>query len=152
MECRRTARDHARLEHLEQLLACCAEADRSLHVRDELGLLGAAEREKRDRDELPHLGRHVLAVAEAELVDPVVGLDEVRISARRVLPLRIDVAAGFLHPRDERLYPLRPILVRRLVLWHRSPPRAPIVPCRAPRPARLPRPLRSGRRRPRPPY
>jgi hypothetical protein len=92
-------------------------------VRHEGGLLGSAERQERDGDELAHLGRHVLALAEPELVDPVVGLDEVWILARRELPLRIDVAARLLHARDERFGALGPILVRS-VLGHRSPPTA----------------------------
>ena len=59
---------HARLEHLEQLLSRRAETDRPLHVRHEGGILGTTEREERDGDELPHLGRDVLSLAETELV------------------------------------------------------------------------------------
>src|SRR2546428_12237756 len=125
MKRRGAARNHTRLEHLEQLLARRAEAHRPLHVRDERPFLGTAEGEERDGDELPHLRGHVLAVAETELVAPVVGLDEVRVLPRRELPLRVDVAAGFLHPRDEALPPLRSVLARRPFGGHRVPPKAP---------------------------
>src|SRR5207249_11510617 len=109
---RSAARNHAGLEHLEQLLASGAQAHRALHVRDERGLLGAAEGEERDGDELAHLRGHVSALAQAELVDPVVGLDEVRILARRELPFWIDVAARLLHPRDEGVRALAPVWSR----------------------------------------
>src|SRR6185295_14280660 len=69
MERRRAAGDHARLEHLEQLLARGAEAHRPLHVRDERGLVRSTEGEQRDRDELAHLHGHVPALAVSELVD-----------------------------------------------------------------------------------
>src|SRR5919198_2063794 len=83
---RRPAGDEARLEHLEDLLARGAEADGALHVRHQSRALAPAKREQRDRDELAHLRRDVLAVAEAELVDPVVGLDELRVLPCGELP------------------------------------------------------------------
>src|SRR5256712_4243925 len=122
MKRRGAAGHHACLEHLKQLLSRRAEADRPLHVCHEGGLLGATEREERDGDEFPHLGRNVLTLAETELVNLVVGFDELRILPRRELPLGVDVAAGFLHPRDERVRPPPSIVVRRLLL-HRVPPR-----------------------------
>src|SRR5213080_1395352 len=61
VERRGTARDQARLEHLEDLLARGAEADRALHVGHEAGALAAAEREQRDGDELADLSRDVRA-------------------------------------------------------------------------------------------
>src|SRR3982074_2939581 len=48
----------------------------------------------------------VVAVAQAQLVDVVVGLDEFRVLPRRELPLRVDVAARLFHPRDESVRPL----------------------------------------------
>src|SRR5689334_661104 len=105
---RRGAAGHeARLEDLEDLLAGGAEAHRALHVGHEPRALAAAEREQGDGDELADLRRHVPALTEAQLVDAVVGLDELRVLARRELPLRIDVAARRLHPGDERVGALR---------------------------------------------
>src|SRR5262245_31319782 len=113
---RRAPGNEARLENLEQLLPRGAEAHGALHVRDQPGLVGSAEGEERDRHELPHLGRHVPALAEAQFVDAVVRLDEVGILAGRQLPFRIDVAARRLHARDQR--------VRTIVLAHGRPPAA----------------------------
>src|SRR5262249_61485452 len=79
MKRRRATRDQAGLEHLEDLLLRGAEPDRALHVGHEPGALAATERQQRDGDELAHLGGDVLALAQAELVDPVVTLDELRI-------------------------------------------------------------------------
>src|SRR5262249_24420002 len=89
-------------EDLEDLFAGGAQPDRPAHVGHQPGLLAAAERQQRDGHELAHLGGDVLALAQALLVDPVVGLDEVGILTRGELPLRVDVAARFFHPRDER--------------------------------------------------
>src|SRR5438874_11304582 len=86
MERRRAARHQARLQHLEDLLAGGAQADRALHVGDEAGTIGAAEGEQRDGDELADLGGDVLALAQAELVDAVVRLDELRVLLRGELP------------------------------------------------------------------
>src|SRR5919201_542849 len=49
---RRAARDQACLEHLEDLLAGGAEADRALHVGHQARALAAAKGEQRDGDEL----------------------------------------------------------------------------------------------------
>src|SRR5215470_5636056 len=112
------ARHQARLEHLEDLLAGGAQADGALHVRYEPGLLRPAEGEERDGHELAHLGGDLAAVAQALLVDPVVGLHEVRILPRRELPLGINVAARFLHAGDQRLRALRPLRIRARRLRH----------------------------------
>ena len=93
MERRRATGDQARLQHLEDLLAGGAEADRALHVGNEAGAIGAAEGEQRDGDELADLGGDVLALAQPELVDAVVRLDELRVLPRGELPLRVNVAA-----------------------------------------------------------
>src|SRR5882724_7167813 len=69
----RAAWDQTRLEHLEDLLARGAEPHGALHVGDEPRTLAAPEREQRDRHELAHLGGNVLAFAEPQLVDAVVG-------------------------------------------------------------------------------
>src|SRR2546429_3083348 len=103
MERRRAARDQARLEHLEDLLAGGAEADGALHVSHQPRALAAAKREQRDGDELAHLRRHVLAFAEPELVDAVVSLHELRVLPRGELPFRIDVPTRRLHLRDQRV-------------------------------------------------
>src|SRR5205814_10603066 len=99
VERRRAAGHQAGLQYLEDLLAGGAEADRALHVGDEAGAIGAAEGEQRDGDELADLGGDVLALAQPELVDAVVRLDELRVLPRGELPLRIDVAARRLQDR-----------------------------------------------------
>ena len=105
MEGRGAARHQAGFEDLEQLLSRCAEADRALHVRHEAGLFGPAEREERDGDELADLCRDVLALSQAQLVDSIIGLDELRVLPGRELPLGIDVAPRLLHPRDQLIRP-----------------------------------------------
>src|SRR2546429_781252 len=117
VERRRAAGHQAGLQHLEDLLAGGTEADRALHVGDEAGAVGAAEGQERDGDELADLGGDVLALAQPELVDAVVRLDELRVLPRGELPLRIDVAARRLHLGDQRVRALR-----RAVLGHRLPP------------------------------
>src|SRR2546428_2102690 len=108
---RRAAGHETRLEHLEDLLARGAEPDRALHVGDEAVAVGAAKGEERDGDELADLGRDVPALAQPQLVDPVVGLDELRVLPGGELPLRVDVAARRLHLRDQRLRALRRALL-----------------------------------------
>src|SRR5207249_5403379 len=66
-------RHHARLENLEDLLTRGAEANGALHVRDETRPLRPPGGEERDGDELANLRGDVLAVAQPELVDVVVG-------------------------------------------------------------------------------
>src|SRR5712692_10077595 len=122
MEGRGAARDHARLEYLEDLLPRGAQADGALHVRDEAGPLRPAEGKQRDGHELPHLRGDVLAVSQAQLVDPVIGFDELRVLPGRELPLRVDIAPRLLHPRDQSIRPLRTTLVARRRLAHRAPP------------------------------
>src|SRR5438876_6628888 len=113
-------RHHARLENLEDLLARGAEANGALHVRDETRPLRPPEGEERDGDELANLRGDVLAVAQPELVDVVVGLDEFRVLPGRELPLGVDVAARLFHPRDEGVRPLG--TVARCRVAHGSPP------------------------------
>src|SRR3990167_5107995 len=91
MEGRGAPRHQAGFEDLEQLLSRCAEADRALHVRHETGPIRPAEGEERDGDELADFRRDVLALSQAQLVDPVEGLDELRVLPGRELPLGIDV-------------------------------------------------------------
>ena len=102
MEGGRPARHHARLQDLEQLAGGRPELDRATHVGDQPGPLPAAEAEQRDGHELAHLGRDVPALAQRELVEPVVGLDELGVLARRELPLRVHVAPRRLHLGDQR--------------------------------------------------
>ena len=101
MEGGRPARHHARFQDLEQLAGGRPELDRPTHVGHQPGPLPAAEAEQRDGHELAHLGRDVPALAQRELVEPVVGLDELGVLARRELPLRIHVAPRRLHLRDQ---------------------------------------------------
>src|SRR5262245_26813619 len=103
MERRRAARHETRLQHLEDLFTGGAEPHRALHVRDQAGLVGAAEGQERDGHELAHLGRDVPALAQSQLVDAVIRFDEIRVLPGRELPLRVDVAARFLHALDERV-------------------------------------------------
>src|SRR5712691_441067 len=126
MEGRGAARHHTRLEHLEDLLPRGAQADGALHVRDEAGPLRPPEGKQRDGHELPHLCGDVLAVSQAQLVEPVIGLDELRILAGRELPLRVDIAPRLLHPRDQSIRPLRTALVARCRLAHCAPPCEPV--------------------------
>src|SRR5262245_65258014 len=53
------------------------------------------------------------ALAQSQLVDAVVGLDEIRILACCDLPLGIDITAGLPHPGDQGFGPLGPALVSR---------------------------------------
>ena len=72
VEGRSAARHQASLEHLEDLLARGAEADRALHVRHEAGAIRTPEGQERDGDELADLRRDVLTLPQPQLVDAVV--------------------------------------------------------------------------------
>src|SRR4030095_14795140 len=86
-----------------QLTRRRAEFHRAPHMGDQARPLRPAEAEQRDRHEIADPGPDVLAGAERELVQAVVGLHELGILAGRELPLGVHVAARLFHLGDERL-------------------------------------------------
>src|SRR5262245_4549983 len=127
---RRPARHQAGLEDLEQLVLGRHEAHRPLLGRPRARLLGPAQCQDRDGAELARLGRHVAALAEAQLVDAVVRLDEVGVLPGGEFPLGVDVSPRRLHAGDQGLaLPGPVVVVHRVTPWGvrgRAGPRAPV--------------------------